>query len=69
MSSARLRALRGRQVNVALTNGKRIHDCRLLSAGRSPTDTLWLVSDGTDVFVRRDEVMAVWEPTDDSRAA
>ena len=68
MSSARLRALRGQQVTVALTNGERIHDCRLLSAGRSPTDTLWLVSDGTDVFVRRDEVMAVWQLTD-SRAA
>lgn len=64
MSTARLRALRGRQVGVALTDGKRINDCRLLSAGHSPTNTLWLVSNGADVFVRRDELIAVWEVTD-----
>ena len=64
MSTARLQALRGRQVGVALTDGKRIDGCRLLSAGRSPTNTLWLVSNGADVFVRRDELMAVWEVTD-----
>jgi hypothetical protein len=64
VSSARLQALRGRHVGVALTNGKRFDDCRLLSAGHSPTNTLWLVSDGADLFVRRDELMAVWEVTE-----
>lgn len=64
MSSARLQGLRGRQVGLVLADGTRIDECRLLSAGHPPTNTVWLVSDGADVLVRRDELMAVWEVTD-----
>jgi hypothetical protein len=60
MSSARLQALRGHQVSLALRDGTRIDDCRLVSTGRSSTSTVWLVSNGADLFVRRDELLAVW---------
>jgi hypothetical protein len=63
MSSARLQSLRGRRVGVALRNGARIDDCELVSAGRSSTGTVWLVSNGADVFVRREELIAIWEVT------
>ena len=60
MTSARLQSLRGRQVSLVLRNGTRIDDCRLVSAGRSSTGTVWLVCNGADVFVRREELLAVW---------
>ena len=60
MSSARLQSLRGRQVSLVLRNGTRIDDCRLVSAGRSSTSTVWLVSNGADLFIRREELLAVW---------
>ena len=69
MNSARLQSLRGRSVDVALRNGTRIDDCRLVSAGRSSTSTVWLVSNGADVFVRRDELLAVWPASGSPLAA
>ena len=69
MTSATLRSLRGRQVNVALTDGTRIDDCLLLSSGRPSTSTVWLVSNGADVFVRREDVIAVWGVVDPRLAA
>lgn len=69
MSTARLQLLRGRQVSLALRDGTRIDDCRLVSTGRSLTSTIWLVSNGADVFVRRDEVLAVWSASGSPLAA
>jgi len=56
-----LRKFEGRQVSVALADGSRIDDCSLVSAGRGRADTVWVFVNGTDVFVRLAEVVAVWE--------
>jgi hypothetical protein len=61
MSRSTARLLEGRQVCLALRNGSRIDDCQLVSAGRISTDTLWLFSNGADVFVPIDEVLDLWE--------
>ena len=62
MSSTKgLQLLEGQQVSVALRNGSRIDDCQLVSAGRATTTTLWLFSNGTDMFVSLGEVVDVWE--------
>lgn len=54
-------ALEGRQVSVALDDGSRIDDCQLVSFGRHNVATVWLVSDGADVFVPVDRVVDIWE--------
>jgi hypothetical protein len=69
MNSARLQSLRGRRVGVALRNGTRIDDCELVSAGRSATATVWLVANGADVLVRREELIAMWKVTGPRLAA
>lgn len=56
-----LGALEGRQVSVALDDGSRIDDCQLVSFGRHNVATVWLVSDGADVFVPVDRVVDIWE--------
>jgi hypothetical protein len=62
MSSTKgLQLLEGQQVSVALRNGSRIDDCQLVSAGRATTTTLWLFSNGSDVFVSLGDVVDVWE--------
>lgn len=61
MSSSTTRLLEGRQVCVALRNGSRIDDCQLVSAGRMSTDTLWLFSNGADLFLPIDDVLDLWE--------
>ena len=55
-----LRALEGRQVSIALTDGSRIDDCELVSAGHGAA-TLWLFVNGDDVFVPVDEITDAWE--------
>jgi hypothetical protein len=60
-SSKGLQLLEGQQVSVALRNGSRIDDCQLVSAGRAATTTLWLFSNGSDVFVALGDVVDVWE--------
>ena len=56
-----LKSLEGRQVSVALTNGGRIDDCQLVSSGRRRLGSLWLFTNGEDVFVPLSEVVDVWE--------
>ena len=63
-----LHGLEGRQVSVSLSNGSRIDDCQLVSA-RVRTETLWLFSNGQDLFVPVDDVIEVWEVACTSRAA
>jgi hypothetical protein len=63
-----LRALEGGRVNVALSDGSRIDDCQLVSAGRGATTTLWVYS-GRDLFVPLDKVIDLWESTPARRAA
>ena len=69
MTSRTFQAFEGRQVCVALRNGSRIDDCQLVSAGRVSTGTLWLFSNGMDVFVSIGQVLDVWEAPVARRAA
>ena len=52
--------LEGRRVNLALTDGSRLDDCELVSAGHGHP-TVWLFVNGSDVFVAVDEVTDAWE--------
>jgi hypothetical protein len=61
MSNDNLRQWEGRQVSVALTDGSRLDDCQLVSAGRNGAGSLWLFTNGSDVFVPLAQVTAVWE--------
>jgi hypothetical protein len=56
-----LRMFEGSQVSVSLRDGSRLDDCQLVSAGRTGTRTMWLFSNGDDVFVAQDDVIDVWE--------
>ena len=69
MTSKTARELEGRQVCLALRNGSRIDDCQLVSAGRVSTETLWLFSNGADLFVSIDDVCDLWEAPATTRAA
>jgi hypothetical protein len=55
-----LRLLEGQQVCLALAHGTRIDDCQLVSAGRVGVDTVWIFSNGRDVFVPLETVVDVW---------
>ena len=57
----KLRSLEGRRVSLALTDGSRIDDCQLVSAGRPRTSTVWLFTNGTDSFVPLSGIIDVWE--------
>jgi len=69
MTTNDLHVLEGRQVSVALRNGSRIDDCQLVSAPRARTGTMWLFSNGDDLFVSVADVLDVWEAACSSRAA
>jgi hypothetical protein len=49
-------------VSVALSDGSRIDDCHLVSAGRHRVRSLWLFAHGLDTFVALDEILDLWEP-------
>jgi hypothetical protein len=55
--------LQGQTVSVALVDGSRIDEAALVSVGRSRACTLWLFSNGADVFVPLAEVVDVWQPS------
>jgi len=69
MTNRSFQPFEGRQVCVALRNGSRIDDCQLVSAGRVSARTLWLFSNGLDVFVPIRQVLDVWEAPVAGRAA
>lgn len=69
MTHARLYGLEARQVSVALRDGSRIDDCQLVSAPRACADTLWLFSNGDDLFVCVSDVVDLWEVACTGRAA
>ena len=58
---ARLRALQGQRVTVALRNGTRIDDARLVSACSGRRQSLWLFDNGADRFVALDDVLELWD--------
>jgi hypothetical protein len=53
--------LEGRHVRVTLADGSQFDDCELISAGHHGVRSLWLCSDGADVFVPLAEVSDVQE--------
>jgi hypothetical protein len=69
MTSRSFQSFEGRQVCVALRDGSRIDDCQLISAGGVCTATLWLFSNGMDVFVPSRQVLDMWEAPIAGRAA
>jgi hypothetical protein len=71
MNLARIsKSLEGRRVSLALRDGSRIDDGRLISAGRHRTRSLCLFTNGEDTFVALDDVVDIWEATTQcSRAA
>ncbi len=56
-----IRALEGRHVGLALSDGSRIDDCELVSAGRHEVGTLWVFTNGEDTFVPLRDVLDLWE--------
>jgi hypothetical protein len=56
-----LRRLEGRLVSVALSDGSRIDDCQLVSAGRRQFQKLWFYVNGIDTFLSPADVLAIWE--------
>ncbi|MCA1843642.1 MAG: hypothetical protein LC792_10745 [Actinobacteria bacterium] len=67
----RLRTLEGRHVTVALRDGSRLEDCRLISASRPGTGTVWIFAHGIDVFLPASTIVGCWEapPPPHRRAA
>ena len=57
-----LRTLEGRRVSVALTDGSRIDDGELISAGRAGLRSVWIYVNGADTLVPMADVVDVWEP-------
>lgn len=55
------RPLEGRRVCIALVDGSRIDDCELVSVRRTRTGSLWIYSNGEDLFVPAASVADVWE--------
>ena len=53
-----LRHLEGHQVCLVLSDGSRILDAQLISAGRPGLSSVWILIDGADNFI---PVMAVTE--------
>lgn len=69
MNTRTFKPFEGRQICMALRNGSRIDDCQLVSAGRDSTETLWLFSNGMDVFISTGQVLDIWEAPAAGRAA
>lgn len=56
-----MRSLEGHEVNIALRDGSRIDAAALVSAARPGRATVWVFSNGADVFIPAADVRAVWE--------
>lgn len=56
-----LRHLEGRRVGLILSDGSRIVDAQLISAGRPGLSSVWVLVDGSDNFIPVITVTEVWE--------
>lgn len=56
-----MRRLEGSKVCLALTGGRRIDDCDLISARTDRSGCLWIFSNGADQFVAHREIIDCWE--------
>ena len=61
-----LRKLEGRSVHLCLTDGSRLDDVSLVSARGT---TLWVFSNGEDIFVPVGHVIDFWEAAPAVRSA
>ena len=61
MSTRELRSLEGRRVSLALSGGRRIDDCQLISGGRGGCRSVWIFDAGDDRFLSHDEIVDCWE--------
>ena len=64
-----LRHLEGRQVGLVLTDGSRILEAELISAGRPGLSSVWILIDGTDNFIPVLTVTEGWDMTSNHQAA
>ena len=56
-----LRHLEGRRVGLVLSDGSRIVDAQLISAGRPRLSSAWILIDGTDSFIPLMTINEAWE--------
>ena len=56
-----LRRLEGRHITMQLSDGSRIDDCELVSAGRRGAPTLWVHDGSDDRIIRADDVVDLHE--------
>jgi hypothetical protein len=56
-----LRHLEGRRVGLILSDGSRLVDAQLISAGRPGLSSVWILIDGADSFIPVMAVSEVWE--------
>jgi len=56
-----LRHLEGRRVGLVLSDGSRILDAQLISAGRPGLSSVWILIDGTDNFIPLMTISEAWE--------
>jgi hypothetical protein len=56
-----MQRLEGHEVSIALRDGSRIDAAALMSAGQPDRPTVWVYSNGRDVFIPAADVRAVWE--------
>lgn len=59
ISHIELRVLEDHQVDVTLTDGTHLANCRLVSAGRLWAKSVWLASGDTDLIFPTDEVSEI----------
>ena len=64
-----LRHLEGRRVGLVLSDGSRIVDAQLISAGRPGLTSVWILIDNTDNFIPVMAVTEVWEIASPFQAA
>jgi AhpD family alkylhydroperoxidase len=55
----RFAAYEGARVVLTLADGSCLDECELVSAGRGPNETVWVVTDGSDLFVSVADVVDV----------
>jgi hypothetical protein len=58
---SKLRQLEGGRVSLALADGSRIDDSSLVSVGRGPSATLWVFTNGRDLFIPHADIVDAWE--------
>ena len=48
-------------MSLALSGGRRIDDCQLISGGRGGCRSVWIFDSGDDRFLSHDEIVDCWE--------